>query len=140
MKELRLTAKEYNKGCIWVRYNRSWRTLDKYDDRQKKTSHIYDEAEALQIYNKIKNSHIRYFESLKCKFKELLLVKWTCIAVAGQQLYRVLFTMLKQIARGLWGCRSFRTSKGCAAYTKKSYWRIQSMKLRGGIGYAECWI
>lgn len=40
-----------------------------------KTSHIYDEAEALQIYNKIKNSHIWYFESLKCKFKELLPVK-----------------------------------------------------------------
>lgn len=65
-----------------------------------KTSHIYDEAEALQIYNKIKNSHIRYFESLKCKFKELLPVKGTCPAAAGQQLYIVLFTIMQTDSQG----------------------------------------
>lgn len=37
-----------------------------------KTSHIYDQAEALEIYNKIRNNHIKYFESLKSKFEQLL--------------------------------------------------------------------
>lgn len=45
--------------------------IDMLEDRNR-TSHIYDEKQALEIYRKIKNSYIGLFEDFKAEVKTVL--------------------------------------------------------------------
>ena len=64
----RLVIKEAFKAKI-MQDGQGW--IDMLEDRNK-TSHIYDEKEALKIYKKIKESHFRLLEDFESKALKLI--------------------------------------------------------------------
>lgn len=69
----RMVIKEAFKSKI-LRDGDGW--IDMLEDRNK-TSHIYDEKRALEIYNKIKKSHIKLLEDIKNTFPNFVPVQRT---------------------------------------------------------------
>lgn len=64
----RMVIKEAFKAGI-IQDGQGW--IDILEDRNK-TSHIYDEKQALDIYRKIKGSHIKLFESFAAQIKSII--------------------------------------------------------------------
>ena len=62
----RLVIKEAFKANL-IKDGQSW--IDMLEDRNK-TSHIYDEKQALKIYDKIKENHFRPLEEFRKNIKE----------------------------------------------------------------------